>query len=143
MAARLNLPWQNRKSLELPARHALAHLCVNPESAAAGRSSENYLKTRLRIVGERGEYFRVAVKRALDRGDFRYHAGQLRAGLLANGYAELPLEGRHAVLLASLPLLHTDPFDRLLVVQAQAEGLVLLTADKQLEQYGHPVRFVG
>ena len=87
--------------------------------------------------------FEVAVKRALDRGDFRYHAGQLRAGLLANGYTELPLEGRHAVLLASLPLLHTDPFDRLLVVQAQAEGLVLLTADKQLEQYGHPVRFVG
>ena len=87
--------------------------------------------------------FEVAVKRSLDRGDFRYQAGQLRAGLLANGYTELPVEGRHAVLLATLPLLHTDPFDRLLVAQAMAEGLVLLTADKQLQQYGHPVCFVG
>ncbi len=86
--------------------------------------------------------FEVAVKRSLDRGDFRYQAGQLRAGLLANGYMELPVEGRHAVLLATLPLLHTDPFDRLLVAQAMSEGMTLLTADRQLEKYGHPVRFV-
>ena len=88
------------------------------------------------------EALEVAVKRSLDRGNFRYQAGQLRAGLLANGYTELPVEGRHAVLLASLPLLHADPFDRLLVAQAMAEGMTLLTADRQLEQYGHPVHFV-
>lgn len=85
--------------------------------------------------------FEVAIKRTQDRGDFRYQAGQLRAGLLANGYLELPVEGRHAVLLATLPPLHTDPFDRLLVAQAMAEGMTFLTADRQLEQYGHPVRF--
>jgi PIN domain nuclease of toxin-antitoxin system len=86
--------------------------------------------------------FEVAVKRSLDRRDFRYQAGQLRAGLLANGYTELPVEGRHVLLLATLPLLHTDPFDRLLIAQAVAEGMMLLTADRKLEQYGHPVRFV-
>lgn len=87
--------------------------------------------------------FEVAVKQSFNRGDFRHQAGQLRAGLLANGYAELPVEGRHAVLVATLPLLHTDPFDRLLVAQAMAEGMTLLTADRQLKRYGPPVRFVG
>ena len=70
-------------------------------------------------------------------------ASSLRAGLLANGYRELPVEGRHVMAYRDLPTVHRDPFDRLLVAQAKAEGLVLLTADKQLQQYGHPVRFVG
>lgn len=84
----------------------------------------------------------VAIKRALDRPDFRTEAGVLRAGLLANGYAELPVEGRHILSLATLPPLHADPFDRILVAQAMAEGLVLLTADKRVGAYGGPVRVV-
>ena len=85
----------------------------------------------------------VAIKSALRRPDFPVDASSLRAGLLANGYRELPVEGRHVMAYRDLPTVHRDPFDRLLVAQAKAEGLVLLTADKQLQQYGHPVRFVG
>jgi PIN domain nuclease of toxin-antitoxin system len=81
----------------------------------------------------------VAIKRALDRPDFRTDPGTLRAGLLSAGYAELTIEGRHVLILSALPPLHRDPFDRLLLAQATAEGMRLLTADRRLAAYGGPV----
>lgn len=84
----------------------------------------------------------VAIKRALDRPDFRVEPGVLRAGLLANDYAELPIEGRHCLGLSSLPALHGDPFDRLLIAQAVAEGMVLLTSDARIAAYDGPIRLV-
>jgi len=49
----------------------------------------------------------------------------------------------HALRVASLPLLHRDPFDRLLVAQAQLEGLTLVTADRSIAMYDVPVLLVG
>ncbi len=84
----------------------------------------------------------VAIKRGLGRPDFRTDPGVLRAGLLANGYREIPIEGRHVLSLTTLPPLHGDPFDRLLIAQAMAEGLTLLTADRRVADYGGPVMLV-
>ena len=78
----------------------------------------------------------VAIKYALGKPDFPFDAVRLRAGLLARGYTELPVEARHALAVADLPLIHGDPFDRLLVAQARIEGLTLLTADRVLAGYG-------
>ena len=66
----------------------------------------------------------------------------LRRGLLDNGYVELPVTGRHAVNIDSLPALHADPFDRLLVAQAMEEGITLVTGDAQVARYRGPVRNV-
>ena len=52
-----------------------------------------------------------------------------------NDFQELPVWSKHAVLVADLPLLHTDPFDRILIAQAMSEPLHLLTVDAQLQQY--------
>ena len=49
------------------------------------------------------------------------------------GFLESPISFAHAV---TLPLLHGDPFDRMLVAQAMVEGMVLITADRKLAQYG-------
>jgi PIN domain nuclease of toxin-antitoxin system len=56
----------------------------------------------------------------------------------AQGYAELPLTARHAAALRGLPLHHADPFDRLLIAQAQAEGLTLVTRDRAFDRYDVP-----
>jgi PIN domain nuclease of toxin-antitoxin system len=66
----------------------------------------------------------------------------LRRGLLDNRYIELPVTSQHAVSIDSLPALHRDPFDRLLIAQAQSEGIMLITADAQVAQYPGPVRKV-
>jgi PIN domain nuclease of toxin-antitoxin system len=54
----------------------------------------------------------------------------------ASGFEELPIAFRHAEQLASLPAHHADPFDRMLVAQAQIEGLTLVTHDRALAPYG-------
>lgn len=55
----------------------------------------------------------------------------------------LPVTWAHAAAVSALPSVHRDPFDRLLVAQAQVEGLVLLTADNLLADYGDAVRIIG
>jgi PIN domain nuclease of toxin-antitoxin system len=84
----------------------------------------------------------VAIKNTLGREDFRVEPRLLRRGLLDNDYVELPVTSQHAVNIDGLPLLHKDPFDRLLLAQAISEGITLLTADKQLAEYRGPVRKV-
>jgi PIN domain nuclease of toxin-antitoxin system len=57
----------------------------------------------------------------------------------ANDFYELPVLSKHALLVANLPLHHSDPFDRLLIAQAISEPLHLLTVDAQLTQYSELV----
>jgi PIN domain nuclease of toxin-antitoxin system len=54
-------------------------------------------------------------------------------------FHQLPIQFHHAIAVATLPMHHSDPFDRLLVAQAQIEGLRLLTTDGKLAQYGESV----
>jgi PIN domain nuclease of toxin-antitoxin system len=84
----------------------------------------------------------IAIKITLGREDFRVEPRLLRRGLLDNGYAELPVTSQHAVNIDSLPPLHKDPFDRLLLAQALSEGITLVTGDAQLARYPGPVRKV-
>jgi PIN domain nuclease of toxin-antitoxin system len=55
---------------------------------------------------------------------------------------ELPVSVRHGESVLSLPLHHRDPFDRLLVAQALVEGMILVTADRLLLNYGVPILLV-
>jgi PIN domain nuclease of toxin-antitoxin system len=79
----------------------------------------------------------------MGREDFKIDARVLRRGLLDNGYGELAIGSEHVVAIDNLPLVHKDPFDRVLVAQAQAEGITLLTADPVVARYPGPVRLVG
>ena len=84
----------------------------------------------------------VAIKRGLNRPDFKVDARLLRRGLLDNGYNELPIVSDHVVATESLPPIHRDPFDRVLVAQATVEGITLLTTDSVVSQYPGPIRTV-
>jgi PIN domain nuclease of toxin-antitoxin system len=84
----------------------------------------------------------VAIKRGLGREDFKVDARLLRRGLLDNGYGELPIISDHVVAIDSLPPIHKDPFDRILVAQATVEGVTLLTVDSVVSQYPGPIKAV-
>ena len=84
----------------------------------------------------------IAIKRGLGRADFKVDARVLRRGLLDNGYSELPIGSEHAVAIDSLPPIHKDLFDRILVAQATVEGITLLTVDALVAQYPGPVQKV-
>jgi PIN domain nuclease of toxin-antitoxin system len=82
----------------------------------------------------------VAIKRGLGREDFKVDPRLLRRGLLDNGYSELYVTSEHAVAVDSLPPIHKDPFDRLLLAQSTVEGITLLTVDEIVARYPGPVR---
>jgi PIN domain nuclease of toxin-antitoxin system len=94
------------------------------------------------VIFSAASIWEIAIKGALGRADFMHDAATLRLGLLASGYIELPVTGLHGAAVAGLPLLHRDPFDRILVVQAMIEGLTLLTVDPVMAGYPGDIRLV-
>lgn len=97
---------------------------------------------RNELIFSAASIWEISIKRGLGRADFRVDPRLLRRGLLDNGYSELPISSAHAVSIDGLPAIHKDPFDRLLVAQALAEGIMLVTADALLAQYSGAVQQV-
>jgi PIN domain nuclease of toxin-antitoxin system len=121
--------------------HLLLWAAGNPDRLpAAARRLLDDLQNEL--IFSSASLWEVAIKRGLGRADFRVDARLLRRGLLDYGYGELPITSEHAVALDSLPSIHKDPFDRILIAQSMVEGITLLTADPLVAQYPAPIRMV-
>ena len=78
----------------------------------------------------------ISIKKALGKLDA---PNDLHAALLANHFEALPITIGHATRAGQLPRHHDDPFDRMLIAQAQAEQLTLVTHDTIFRPYGIPV----
>ena len=74
----------------------------------------------------------AAIKAALGRLKL---PDSIESGVMESGFEKLPISFSHAERAASLPGHHADPFDRMLVAQAQVEGLTLVTHDRRIEPY--------
>lgn len=83
----------------------------------------------------------VSIKAAL--GKLAADPGELLAEIEPAGFSLLPVTGEHAAAVARLPAIHADPFDRMLVAQAKAEPLLLLTNDQILAGYGDCVELIS
>ncbi|MCF7530559.1 type II toxin-antitoxin system VapC family toxin [Neisseria lisongii] len=81
----------------------------------------------------------IAIKTGLGKPEFQVNSSLFRRTLLDNGYLELAIDGRHTAATETLPEIHKDPFDRLLVAQSQIEGMALISADQKVIAYGHTV----
>ncbi|MGD0444248.1 MAG: type II toxin-antitoxin system VapC family toxin [Edaphobacter sp.] len=84
----------------------------------------------------------LAIKQSLGKKGFNVDARLLRHELLNIGYTELPVTSNQAVAIDSLPVIHRDPFDRILIIQATLEGITLLTVDRIVARYPGPIRKV-
>jgi PIN domain nuclease of toxin-antitoxin system len=98
--------------------------------------------TNHQLMFSAASIWEMTIKRALERPDFQIDVRVLRRGLLDSGYLELPITSEHTLFIEHLPLLHKDPFDRLLVAQATVEGITLLTSDSLVSQYPGPIQMV-
>ena len=103
-------------------------------------------KARARIAGasqvhvSSASIWEIAIKARL--GKIEGDVDELVDAIGASGFDELPVMARHGAATARLPLHHADPFDRLLLAQAQVEPLRLITADQALVAYGPFVELV-
>lgn len=82
----------------------------------------------------------ISIKAAL--GKLKARPADVLEAIEPTGYALLPIQGKHAAAVYELAPHHNDPFDRLLIAQAQIEGMTLLTNDAALAAYGKVVRLV-
>jgi PIN domain nuclease of toxin-antitoxin system len=110
--------------------------CLSTQARALIESAEHEL------VFSAASLWEITIKSGLGRDDFQVDVRLLRRGLRDNGYVELPISSDHVLAVASLPPLHKDPFDRLLVAQAISEGITLVTADAMVARYPGTVRQV-
>lgn len=78
----------------------------------------------------------LAIKQALGKLEL---PDSLLGTLRAEGFSELEISSDHALRAGALPRHHGDPFDRMLVAQAQSEGLTLVSGDERMAPYGVPV----
>lgn len=116
--------------------HAFLWFCQNDPalSAAAKTLIEDPANRKLVSVASCWE---IAIKAGL--GKLRLgepSASYIAVALKKTGFELLPIAVQHATGVEGLPLHHRDPFDRLLVVQAIAEGLSIVSSDAALDAYG-------
>jgi len=87
----------------------------------------------------------VGIKRALNRGDaddMPLSAPAFETYCRVAEYEFLPVTSEHALAVGDLPLLHRDPFDRMLIAQAQSEPMRLLTVDRGIAAYRGDIELV-
>lgn len=92
------------------------------------------------VYASAASIWEISIKSAL--GKLRANPAEVLAGVDPAGFNHLPVSGGHAARVVQLPPLHKDPFDRLLVAQAQVEPMILLTNDVVLGGYGELVEIV-
>ncbi|MDO9010951.1 MAG: type II toxin-antitoxin system VapC family toxin [Gallionella sp.] len=119
--------------------HLLLWVASEPERIPA-KTRILLTDTANQLMFSAASLWEITIKNSLSRPDFKVDARRLWRMLLVNGYRELAVTSEHAIAVNELPPLHKDPFDRILIAQARVEGMLLLTADKMVVQYGEGVR---
>jgi PIN domain nuclease of toxin-antitoxin system len=100
-----------------------------------GRQAVTLIRSAQEVRFSAASAWEIAIKRTLGKLAVR---GELEIAreLERDGFTELAISVAHAQTVHALPTLHRDPFDRMLVAQAQVEGLAIVTADDAIATYG-------
>ena len=107
------------------------------------KSAEKYILDESNtLLFSSASIWEIVIKRALNRSGFNADPRLLLNGLLENGYEQLYITARHTLQLDTLPIIHKDPFDRILIAQSIDESIPLLTFDSLLAQYPAQVIFI-
>ncbi len=100
---------------------------LGPKARAEIAASDNLVFVSAATAWE------IAVKRASGKLEA---PGEIADWIAKSDFGDLAIEAEHAIAAAELPRHHNDPFDRMLVAQAQLEELTLVACDPQLDKYG-------
>jgi PIN domain nuclease of toxin-antitoxin system len=118
--------------------HVLLWMASEPDRLSAAASDA--IATASAAWASHASLWELAIKAGLGKIALAPDAGAWFAAQTALArLAELTISGAHLAAVEHLPPHHRDPFDRLLVAQAQIEGLALVTADARLLAYGVPI----
>jgi PIN domain nuclease of toxin-antitoxin system len=102
------------------------------DDPALSKQARELIASEPEVFASAASAWEIAIKRALGK---LQAPEELESALEAGGIQRLPIDFEHAAVAGALPRHHDDPFDRMLVAQAQREGLTLLTSDARISRY--------
>jgi PIN domain nuclease of toxin-antitoxin system len=102
------------------------------DDPALSKQARALIANEPEVFASAASAWEIAIKRALGK---LQAPEDLLSVLEAGGIRGLPIDFQHAAVAGALPRHHDDPFDRMLVAQAQREGLTLLTSDPRISRY--------
>ena len=108
---------------------------LNEERSLSTRARRAIADTGTTVFVSAATIWEIAIKRSIGKLEAPTN---LVDQVELNQFEPLPISLAHAATAGSLPMLHNDPFDRMLVAQAVAEGLTIVTRDPRITQYGVP-----
>ncbi len=121
--------------------HLLLWAASQPQKLSS-KAEQLLANTDNTLIFSAASIWEIAIKNRLGKSSFQFKPSVLRRGLLDNDWTELPVNGQHAIATGELAEIHKDPFDRILIAQANIEGFTLLTADKMLSKYSSAIQLV-
>ena len=121
--------------------HILPAALINPDTLPPKIQLEisNPANT---VLFSAASIWEIAIKYSLGRDDFDFRPEDIRQLAEQTEFTELPIFARHCQAVADLPWHHRDPFDRLLISQAQAVPAYLYSRDSLLAEYSDLVKLV-
>ena len=100
------------------------------------RARAAFLDTSNQLFLSAASYWEICIKQSIGKlGLAEDWQQSFEREMRANDIRWLPIERAHCQAIIALPWIHRDPFDRLLIGQALHEGMTILTADEQIQQY--------
>lgn len=109
---------------------------ISGDDRLSDRASRTIADGRNEIFVSAASIWEIAIKARLGRLSIPGDPGQFIGGqVVENAFRGLPIVAGHAVRIWELPDHHRDPFDRMLVAQAQVEGLALISRDPEVARY--------
>lgn len=110
---------------------------INNDPAFAPKAKRAIASTKNECYVSAASCWEIAIKASLGKLQLSKSVEPFMTEQLAeNGFTLLPIELRHAARVEHMPFHHRDPFDRLLIAQAIAENLVIVSADRIFLKYG-------
>lgn len=106
---------------------------LNDDPALGKRARSEIGNGRNQVHVSAATAWEISIKRALGK---LQAPGDIESVVEEERFIKLHISLRHGEQAGELPPFHRDPFDRMLIAQAQSDGLILVTADGQFEQYG-------
>ncbi|OOH90786.1 hypothetical protein BMT54_03910 [Pasteurellaceae bacterium 15-036681] len=115
--------------------HVLLWFLLDERQHFSKRSLDLLLNEDNILYFSTASIWEIAIKSSLQKPDFPYDPQLIANELIEQGFIEQPISLKHTFALPKLPFLHNNPFDRLLICQAEQENLQFLTADQKILQY--------
>jgi PIN domain nuclease of toxin-antitoxin system len=112
---------------------------IHGDNNVSKKAKDCFIEPQNKLFLSAASYWEICIKQSIGKLRLlKNWSNIIDVEMVESSISWLPIEKSHCTGIMSLPYLHRDPFDRMLIAQAICEGLTILTADENIVQYNIP-----